>query len=95
MIMQTDILEEIDVLTGLEEETKEENKLIVHNDDHNTFDWVIECLVEICKHSHEQAEQCSYFIHYKGKYAVKHGELPKLKPMKDALTDRGLSATIE
>lgn len=93
--MQTDILEEVDVLTGLEEETKDENKLIVHNDDHNTFDWVIECLVQICQHTFEQAEQCSYFIHYKGKYAVKHGLFDKLKPMKEALTERGLSATIE
>ncbi|MBX2846114.1 MAG: ATP-dependent Clp protease adaptor ClpS [Saprospiraceae bacterium] len=95
MWTDTDVLEEVDVLVEDAEETKEENKLIVHNDDHNTFDWVIECLVDICKHTFEQAEQCSYIIHFKGKYAVKHGALAKLRPMKDALTDRGLSVTIE
>ena len=71
------------------------SRLILHNDDINTFDWVIDALVEICKHTYEQAEQCSYIIHHKGKYAVKHGSWEKLKPMKDAILDRGISATIE
>jgi len=77
------------------EETKLENKLIVHNDEVNTFDFVAETLVDVCKHSWEQAEQCTYIIHHKGKYAVKHGALPKLRSMKDAITERGISATIE
>ena len=70
-------------------------KLIVHNDDVNTFDWVIESLVEICRHSYEQAEQCAYIIHFNGKYAVKTGSQTELKPMKDALIDRQINATIE
>ena len=52
------------------EDTKLENKLIVHNDEVNTFDFVAETLVDVCKHSWEQAEQCTYIIHHKGKYAV-------------------------
>lgn len=72
-----------------------QNRLIVHNDEVNTFDWVAETLVDICKHSWEQAEQCAYIIHHKGKYAVKHGNLDKLRAMKDAITDRGISATVE
>ena len=72
-----------------------QNKLILQNDEVNTFDWVIETLVEVCKHTVEQAEQCSYIIHHKGKYAVKHGSLETLRPMKDAITDRGINATIE
>ncbi|MBP6731790.1 MAG: ATP-dependent Clp protease adaptor ClpS [Chitinophagales bacterium] len=71
------------------------HRLILHNDDHNTFENVIEALVDICKHSSEQAEQCSYIIHSKGKYAVKHGPFKLLKPMKDAITERGINATIE
>lgn len=82
---ETDVLEAI----GLE------NKIIIHNDEVNTFDWVIDTLVEVCKHSHEQAEQCAYIIHHKGKYAVKHGSFSHLKPMKDAIIDRGIAATIE
>ena len=34
-------------------------KLIVHNDDYNTFDWVITCLMKICKHEQEQVTQCA------------------------------------
>ncbi|MBK7959378.1 MAG: ATP-dependent Clp protease adaptor ClpS [Bacteroidetes bacterium] len=71
------------------------SKLVVHNDEVNTFDFVIESLIEVCSHTWEQAEQCSLFIHHKGKYAVKDGDLEKLRPMKEALLERGISATIE
>lgn len=81
----TDVLEDID----------EPFHLIVWNDEINTFEWVIETLMEICKHSYEQAEQCAYIIHFKGKYAVKHGSYEDLKPMCDAITDRGIGATLE
>lgn len=80
------LLDEVDIDT---------NALILHNDPINTFDWVIQTLVDVCKHTSEQAEQCAYIIHYRGKYAVKHGSLERLKPMKDAITDRGIDATIE
>lgn len=66
----TDERVETDVLTSDEETCS----LVVWNDEVNTFEWVIETLIEVCGHSPEQAEQCSYFIHYKGKYAVKQGE---------------------
>ena len=80
---------------AIDEISTETYRLILHNDDTNTFDWVISALVDVCRHSYEQAEQCSYIIHHKGKYAVKHGSLTRLKPMKDAIIDRGISATIE
>ncbi len=69
--------------------------LVVWNDDVNTFDWVIKALVDICGHSPEQAEQCSLIVHFSGKCAVKQGELEEIKPMCEALLDRGISATIE
>jgi ATP-dependent Clp protease adaptor protein ClpS len=77
------------------EQTADPFHLIVWNDDVNTFEWVIETLMEICGHSYEQAEQCAYIIHFKGKYAVKHGIYEDLKPMCEAITDRGIGATIE
>jgi len=83
--------DEIDVLENIDLQ----NLLIVHNDEVNTFEWVIETLVQVCKHSWEQAEQCAYIIHSKGKYVVKHDNFEKLKPMKDEITDRGIAATIE
>lgn len=69
--------------------------LIVWNDEVNTFEWVIETLIEVCHHSEEQAEQCALLIHTKGKYAVKQGDYDTLKPMCDAITNRGIGATIE
>jgi len=69
--------------------------LIVWNDEVNTFDWVIQSLVEVCGHTSEQAEQCAWIIHYKGKYAVKKGTEKVLKPMREALVDRGIGATVE
>jgi len=69
--------------------------LIVWNDEVNTFEWVIQALMEVCGHSLEQAEQCAMLIHTKGKYAVKRGSYEELKPQCDALTERGIGATIE
>lgn len=69
--------------------------LIVWNDEVNTFDWVIQALVEVCHHSYEQAEQCAIIIDSKGKYAVKEGSYDILKPQCDAITERGINATIE
>lgn len=70
-------------------------KLILYNDDVNTFDWVIDCLVEICQHSAEQAEQSALIVHYKGKCQVKSGTWDVLEPRCSSLLDRGLSAKIE
>ena len=69
--------------------------LVVWNDEINTFEWVIDSLIEICGHSTEQAEQCAIIIDSKGKYAVKEGRYDMLKPMCDGITDRGIGATIE
>ena len=69
--------------------------LVLYNDDHNTFEFVIESLIEVCKHEALQAEQCTYIVHYNGKCAVKNGSYTELNPMRVALCDRGLSAVIE
>lgn len=69
--------------------------LLVWNDEVNTFEWVIETLVEVCGHTTEQAEQCAMLIHTKGKYAVKKGSYDLLKPQCDAITERKIGATIE
>jgi ATP-dependent Clp protease adaptor protein ClpS len=83
--------EESDVLTEIDAPCH----LIVWNDEVNTFEWVIQTLMEVCGHSEEQAEQCAYIIHFRGKYAVKHGSYEDLKPACDAITERGINATIE
>ncbi len=95
MIMerQNNPLGEEDVLV-LEEE-KTENHLVLYNDEVNTFDWVIESLIKVCNHNRLQAEQCSVIVHHNGRCSVKDGSAIRLKPLKEALLERGLSATIE
>jgi len=83
------------VIDELLEQVVETSVLVVHNDDVNTIDYVINALMEICGMPSEQAEQCTLIIHYKGRYGVKDGSLNDLRPLKDAFIDRGINATIE
>jgi len=78
-----------------ENDKAKEMFLVLYNDDVNTFDFVIESLVSICKHEPQQAEQCAIITHFKGKCDIKKGQLEFLKPMKDSLISKGLSAIIE
>lgn len=72
----------------------EEHAIVLFNDDYNTFDHVIETLITVCKHTPEQAEQCTFLVHYKGKCKVKEGSVDFLKPMKEAICERGIDARI-
>jgi ATP-dependent Clp protease adaptor protein ClpS len=87
----TDMQEDLDVLM----DTSSGYNLIVWNDEVNSFDWVIDTLIDICGHTTEQAEQCAMIIHNKGKYAVKSGSYDNLKPQCDAINERHINATIE
>lgn len=90
-------VEELEEVLLAEELTDvgENAQLIVYNDEHNTFDWVIECFMDVLGHSSEQSEQLALIIHFKGKATVKTASMKTLKPLKDALIDRGLSVVIE
>lgn len=88
---EQDVLLEEDVDVGAGQPAD----LIVYNDDHNTFDWVMKSFVEILGHSTAQSEQLALLIHFKGKATVKSAALAELRPKREALVDRGLSAVIE
>ncbi len=88
---ETKELEEVEVLL----DTDAGSAIVLYNDDENSFDHVIHCLVKYCKHTTEQAEQCSILVHYKGKCMVKNGSEVELLPICTALTQKGLSAVIE
>jgi ATP-dependent Clp protease adaptor protein ClpS len=70
------------------------NEIVLHNDDVNTFDHVIETLIRVCNHVPEQAEQCAMIVHYNGKCTVKTDVLDKLKPQCSQLLRAGLNAEI-
>lgn len=69
--------------------------LVLHNDEHNLIDFVIESLMGVCDHTEMQAEQCALITHYNGKCDVKNGNFDKLRLLKDELINKGLKATIE
>lgn len=89
--MTKEKLDPVDNTQELDENIKE---LILFNDDVNTFDFVIETLIEVCRHDPHQAEQCAMVAHYNGKCAVKSGTLIELKPVHDEMCNRKLSVSI-
>jgi len=84
--------EMVDVLEVIE--TTDLMDLVVFNDDVNTFDHVINTLIKVCRHTQEQAEQCTMLIHFKGKCTVKNGSFEFLKPMRDSICEAGIDARI-
>lgn len=93
--MSTRFQTETEEITEVQVERDEALKIILYNDEVNTFDHVIECLVDICDHDPIQAEQVALIVHSKGKCDVKRGDMVELKPKCEALQNRGLSAQIE
>lgn len=84
------VQEDIDVL----EQEQHDHRIILYNDEVNTFDYVIDNLITACDHTPLQAEQCSLIVHYKGKCDVKTGDIQELKPRCSKLLEAGLSAEI-
>lgn len=87
--VKENLLEKTDVLSD------RQKNLVLFNDDFNTFDFVIDTLIEVCGHSIEQAETCTWIVHYKGKCAVKSGSAYELKPVYQEFVNRNLTASIE
>ncbi len=86
-----EVQEKVDVAT----KQVEKRKIVLFDDDINTFDFVIDALIRVCGHDTIQAEQCTLLVHHKGKCEIKRGEYPTLEPMCTALLDRGLTAEIQ
>lgn len=87
----------IEVDESVEVKTIEDTlySLVVYNDEINTFDHVINTLIEVCGHQPLQAEQCTMIIHYKGKCKVKNGDFEELAAMRNQICNRGISAEVE
>jgi len=77
-----------------EEIASGEKELILFNDDFNTFDFVIDTLIDVCGHDPVQAEQCALIAHYNGKCGIKTGSFEVLKPIYDEMTNRDLTVSI-
>lgn len=95
MLFATDYEEEVLLEEEVDVDSGEPADLIVYNDDHNTFDWVMKAFIEVLGHSTTQSEQLALMIHFKGKATVKSAAFNVLRPKREALVNRGLSAVIE
>lgn len=69
--------------------------IILFNDNVNTFDYVIECLVELCQIDFLKASRFALIVHEKGKCPVKEGTYEELKPVAEELSKRGLTVEIQ
>lgn len=81
--------------TSQDSVTSKPFRIDLHNDDWNTFQHVINCLMKICGHEFEQASQCAHIVHYNGKCDVKYGDYETISVMKEKLQSAGLSVTME
>lgn len=95
MRFATDYEEEVLLEEDIDIDSGEPADLIVYNDDHNTFDWVMKAFMEVLGHSSTQSEQLALMIHFNGKATVKSAAFNVLRPKREALVNRGLSAVIE
>ncbi len=83
-----------DSSSNLDEQLEKKYSLILYNDNHNEYSFVIDCLIDICKHSKHQAEQCTLIAHHNGKCDVKMGSLSVLEAMRSELAIKGLNTAI-
>ena len=91
----TKTLEEILAESGISTSSEQEHRLVLWNDDHNSFEWVIICLVTFLNFTPEKAEQAAWTVHLQGKEVVKTGSKESLEPYKKLLEERGLTVSIE
>jgi ATP-dependent Clp protease adaptor protein ClpS len=87
--------EEEETLTVTTDDDELGARLILYNDDHNTFDFVIESLQTVCELDQHQAEQLTLLVHYKGKATCKRGSREKLEQMCAKLVRKGLDAEVK
>jgi ATP-dependent Clp protease adaptor protein ClpS len=72
-----------------------ERSLVLFNDHENTFDFVIDVLCAVCEHTEEQAEQCAWITHYKGKCQVMSGDFDELQHKASLMSDVGLTVEVQ
>ena len=92
MIMMTTTSTEVE--EKVEVTADEESKIILYNDDVNSFEHVIMCLVAFCDHEFQQAEQCATIVHYKGRCAVKHGSKEDMVDRAKKLSEENLTVEV-
>ena len=71
------------------------HKIILHNDDKNTFAYVMACLIRFCEHHPTQAEQCALLAHEMGKCTIKSGEFLEMLELSETLRNLDVITSVE
>jgi ATP-dependent Clp protease adaptor protein ClpS len=70
------------------------HKITLYNDDNHDFLYIIACLIKICKHSPDQAEQCAVIVDNKGSYDIMSGVFDDIFDIYNQLSDLELNVEI-
>lgn len=71
------------------------HRLILWNDEVNTFDHVIHCLMKYLDYSEHQAEKIAWTVHNEGKCAVLEGSFTEMEVYRKILQQEGLTVTVD
>lgn len=71
------------------------HRLILWNDDTNTFEHVIYCLMKYLDYSEKQAEKIAWTVHNDGKCAVLEGSFTEMEVYRKILQQEGLTVTVD
>ncbi|MBE8714752.1 ATP-dependent Clp protease adaptor ClpS [Sphingobacterium hungaricum] len=74
---------------------KESNRLILWNDDINTFDHVIYCMMHYLQYSESEAERIAWRVHNEGKCAILEGSYTEMEIYRKILKTEGLTVSVE
>ncbi|PRY54269.1 ATP-dependent Clp protease adaptor protein ClpS [Arcticibacter pallidicorallinus] len=80
-----------EVLAGL----RPSRKLILWNDEVNTFEHVISCLIKYLDYSEKQAEKIAWTVHTDGKCAILEGSFTEVEVYRKILKQEGLTVSVE
>lgn len=93
--MSVETAQETYTLEELLASVKENHRLILWNDDVNTFDHVIYCLMHHLQYTETEAERIAWKVHTEGKCAILEGSFTELEVYRKVLKSEGLTVTVE
>ncbi len=93
--MSVEVEQETFTLEEILAVTKESNKLILWNDEINTFEHVINCLIQYLQYSETEASRIAWTVHTKGKCIILEGSFTEVEVYRKVLKAEGLTVSIE
>jgi ATP-dependent Clp protease adaptor protein ClpS len=93
--MGTEVQEETFTLEEILAGLKETHRLILWNDEINTFEHVINCLMKYLDYNEQQAEVIAWTVHNDGKCTILEGSFTEIEVYRKIFKQEGLNVTID